>query len=112
MAAIIGAKLCWIVSLIQLGKQPMLSYAEYESHCREAFKPCCISQGKVMLILHRTEKKLADNSQDVDCRDYNRTCGCNHEYPVEEIRILERAEEDCHLCHEAGETRETQRCET
>ena len=42
-----------------------------ECNHRQALLPLGIGELQMMLVLHRTEEQLANNSQDVDCCDYN-----------------------------------------
>lgn len=62
--------------------------AEDQCHCAETFKPCGVGQRQVVFVLYRTKKKLAYDSEDIDCCYHDRACGCDYKYSVECICFL------------------------
>lgn len=95
---------------------------EHQCDGREPLIPMCVVELAVVFVLNLAEEQLADNSQNVDCRNHNRRCGDNRKRVTEEVAVaengvvdccvLKRAEEDGHLCHESAQARQTERCKT
>ena len=86
--------------------------AENKSHRSYALEPCGIGESQMMFIIHRTQKELAYNTEDIDCCDDDRACSGDYECAMEEVGVLEATEEDCHLGYETGKTGKTERGET
>ena len=62
---------------------------EHQCDGREPLIPMCVVELAVVFVLNLAEEQLADNSQNVDCRNHNRRCGDNRKRVTEEVAVAE-----------------------
>ena len=87
-------------------------YTHDEGDSREAFKPSGIGQLTMVLVLYGAKQQLADNPQNINRGDHDRSTSHNSQYPMEGIGVLKRADKYRHLGHKAAQSRQTQRSQT
>ena len=65
-----------------------------------------------MFVLNSAEQKFADNPQNINRCNHNRSTSYDGKHSVERICMLERTDKYSHFGNEAAQSRETQRSQT
>ena len=96
------------------GEQAKASHTEDEAAHGDTLIPCGVGEFEVMFVLHLSKEDFSHHTEDIDRRDDDRRTCDDSSHPAHHIdrpcrRLRSKGtNEDCHLCDETGESRQTE----